>query len=735
MKRSILSIYLLLTGLVAATAQETQVLSPLSVVGGKETIQQQVGSAVYLDQDDIRKQNHLNVNQMLNQVPGVYTRDEDGYGNFPNISLRGADGTRSEKVTVMEDGILTSPAPYSAPSAYYFPTASRMSGIEILKGSSQVRYGPHTTGGVINFLSTPVPEEATGFLRYTFGTDQTHQGLVNYGNTGETDGGRFGYLVELLYQSTDGYRDIDKKGGDTGFERTEPMVKLFWEPNGAFPQRIEFKFGQSRFQADETYLGLSESDIQSDPYRRYAATLYDNISTEHIRTYLRYTASPSDTLDLESTLYYNTFHRAWYKLDHVSTDAAPEVDGRGRISDRADLHKALLEGNPALPVLKGDAAGSIGVKNNNRDYEVIGWQNALTKRFAVGEVEHALTGGLRLHYDFVDRFQEVDVYTGDGAGTFPLFRSGPSGEEADRYEETFATAIFLEDAMRMGDLTLKPGVRGEFLQYDIDDAGIKSDGRLNTWAAGLGSSYDLGPADTVFGGVYRGISTPGPNSHVNGGIDPEESISTELGFRHANDVFAYEIAGFYTKYENLIGTDAGLDSGGGSNVNAGEATVWGFEGQINTELVGSEAGFRLPAYFNVTYTRAELDNALASGGGEDIYAGGSSGSTLPYVPEWKLAFGIGYILDAFSVNLDASWVDESFGTANNFFEPNVTSREGEIDDVLLVDLSATLSVREDLRLLAGIQNLTDEDYITSRIPHGPRSGAPRSVYAGFEFDW
>ncbi|MEX2606225.1 MAG: TonB-dependent receptor, partial [Kiritimatiellia bacterium] len=676
MKRSVLSLYLLVNGLMAATAQEpqnqaeaqtqTQVLSPLSVVGGKETIQQQVGSAVYLDQDDIRKQNHLNINQMLNQVPGVYAREEDGYGNFPNISLRGADGTRSEKVTVMEDGILTSPAPYSAPSAYYFPTASRMSGIEILKGSSQVRYGPHTTGGVINFLSTPVPTEAAGFLRYTFGTDNTHQGLVNYGDTVETEEGRFGYLVELLYQSTDGFRDIGKNSGDTGFDRSEPMVKLFWEPEGAFPQRIEFKFGQSRLQANETYLGLTEADIQSNPHLRYAATLYDNISTEHIRTYLRYSASPSDTVDLESTLYYNKFHRAWYKLDHVSTDSEPLVDSRGRVSGREDLHKALLEGNPALPVLKGDTRGSIGVKNNNRDYEVIGWQNALTKRFTVGEVEHALTGGLRLHYDDIDRYQEVDIYTADGTGNFPLFRSGPSGEEADRYEETFATAVFVEDAMRIGDLTLKPGVRGEFLRYDIDNAGKTSDGSLNTWAAGLGSTYDLSPSDTLFGGVYRGISTPGPNSHVNGNIDPEESLSSELGFRHSAQRVAYEIAGFYTSYENLIGTDAGLDSGGGSNVNAGEATVWGFEGQVSMDLAGSEAGFRLPAYFNATYTSAELDNALASGGGEDIYAGGSPGSTLPYVPEWKFAFGIGYAVNALSVNLDASWVDESFGTANNF---------------------------------------------------------------------
>ena len=59
----------------------------------------------------------------------------------------------------------------------------------------------------------------------------------------KTEAGKFGYLLELHGNRSDGFRDIDGSSDSTGFSLFEPMLKLSFEPNTALKQRIEFKAG------------------------------------------------------------------------------------------------------------------------------------------------------------------------------------------------------------------------------------------------------------------------------------------------------------------------------------------------------------------------------------------------------------------------------------------------------------------------------------------------------------
>ncbi len=137
-------------------------------------------------------------------------------------------------------------------------------------------------------------------------------------------------------------------------------------------------------------------------------------------------------------------------------------------------------------------------------------------------------------------------------------------------------------------------------------------------------------------------------------------------------------------------------------------------------------------YISSTWTIAELQSTVAAGGGENIYAGGTKGSEIPYVPEWKLAAGVGLEFEKWGTSLDATYTSSTFGTADNVSTPTANQRQGKIDSAFLVDLSAYYKINHNLKLIGGIQNLFDEEILVSRIPIGARAGAPRSLYAGFE---
>jgi len=708
-------------------------LAPLTVIGSEENLFSLPGSGVFLEAEAWRAQNYTSVNRALARVPGVYTREEDGFGNFPNISIRGGDGTRNEKVTVMEDGILSAPAAYSAPGAYYSPRLARMAGIEILKGSSQVRYGPHTTGGVINYLSTPIPEEWALYSRNTYGSFNTFLSHSHFGDTVETGAGKFGYLVELLYHRSDGFRTIDASPGrgaskETGFEAIEPMIKLSFEPDSAVPQRFEFKYGYTDLVADETYIGLAERDLARSPYSRYAGTLYDSITTEHHRTYLSYQIEPTESFRAQVAAYYNEFSRDWYKVKDVNGSAVDTLLANPSASP-ADFDTLRLRG-----------PGRIGIRSNYRSYKSYGAQASTEVDFTTAALEHTLAFGIRWHEDEAARFQRDDALNVGPGGRLGSLSRGAQGSGGNRIEEATALALWAEDSISVGRLTLRPGVRYEhidmsYTNYLSDNSFTRTasdSGSLDLVAPGIGFTFELVENTKLFGGVYKGFSPPAPSSYLASGVDAEEAISYELGLRHRQQGFGAELVGFYTDFSNLVGSASGL--GASSTQNAGSATVYGIEASVNFDPLASAGGdgLALPTYLSATWTNATLDDALSTGGKEDIFAGGRAGADMPYVPEWKLAAGVGLDAGRWGVNLDATYASSTTGTANNALVPRASSREGLIDAVFLTDISVFFKPMENLKIMAGVQNLFDELYVVSRIPDGPRAGAPRQWYVGLE---
>jgi Fe(3+) dicitrate transport protein len=176
-----IGVLLVTSFIVNVNADEDILVESVTIIGTKDDVKDLAGSGAVISNGDLEKAMDTDIQKILSAVPGVYMRTEEGYGLRPNISIRGTAIERSGKVTIMEDGVLVAPSPYTSSSAYYFPTTGRIYAVEVLKGPSAITQGPYTIGGAINLLSTPLPDETGGLFNQEFGEDQTRRTHVHYG--------------------------------------------------------------------------------------------------------------------------------------------------------------------------------------------------------------------------------------------------------------------------------------------------------------------------------------------------------------------------------------------------------------------------------------------------------------------------------------------------------------------------------------------------------------------------
>ena len=276
----------------------------LSGIGaGKDNLP---GSVHYLSSLELDKFKYFDVNRTLRNIPGVYFQEEDGFGLRPNIGLRGTGSERSSKITIMEDGVLSAPAPYVAPSAYYFPTIGRMSGVEVLKGNSQIRFGPYTTGGALNLISTPIPSVFKGYLNVRGGSFGTHSLHSWVGNSHKN----IAYVAETFQYGSNGFKTLPNDG-PTGFDKEDYLFKwrIHTNPEARIYQSLTIKAAWAQERSHETYLGLARQDFEADPFQRYAASQEDLMTTDQRQLNVRYTVQFSKNLELNLTAYRNDFSR------------------------------------------------------------------------------------------------------------------------------------------------------------------------------------------------------------------------------------------------------------------------------------------------------------------------------------------------------------------------------------------------------------------------------------------
>jgi Fe(3+) dicitrate transport protein len=724
------------TDLAQAEDDPYRLLSTVLVTSSTADAADVAGSVSFLSDADLSVQAQTDVLRVLRAVPGVNIQEEDGYGLRPNIGLRGSGSDRSSRIVLMEDGVPIAPAPYASPSAYYFPTTGRMHAIEVTKGPAAVRYGPRTTGGAINFFSTPVPEDFSGFAQAFFGSEDRQRTHAWIGGR-ETVAGTLeaGGLIELFHDETDGFKRLDS-GGPTGFEADDIVVKFgFYNEDAAQPQSLEVKYQSRDETSNETYLGLTRDDFRADPYRRYDASRNDQFNGENELFQLTHKIELTPSLSLTTFAYRHDFFRNWYKLQGISAAGAGASGDRGISGIIADPVTFAAEFDIITGALSVD--DSIVLRANRRDYSSEGIQSVLNWQASHGSVSHDVTIGLRVHEDEEDRFQEEDAYQLED-GDLILTTAGVPGSQANRVSSGEAIALFVEDRIRWDRWTVTAGAR--FEDYELSRADFdtadqdRSMGptRVRTLddqviVPGLGVLFDVSDALTLLAGVHKGFAIASPG---NTGSEAEESVNYEAGGRFTRGAFSAEAIGYFNDYSNLLGACTNSSGGNcviGNQFDGGDVDVKGLEVTASWNAASVlDTDLSLPLSLVYTWTDAEFQEAFQS----DYEPWGDviAGDKLPYVAEQQLTLSAGIEAGRWGLNLQGNYVDEARARAGQGSIP----AGQRIDSRWVADAAAWVDITERLRLRAKVENLFDEVYVASIDPAGLRPGKPQEFLIGLE---
>ena len=723
----------------AGTADTAQANAEIIVIGNVIRADRIAGSAALVSADDLRRSRVFTTNDALRQVAGVFPRDEEGAGARPNIGIRGLSPIRSTKVLLLEDGIPLGFAPYGDNSAYYHPPIERFDRIEVLKGAAQIRFGPQTIGGLINYITPDVPDRFAARITGSAGNRDTINldGMIG----GRVLGG--GALLHVNHKQTDGNRD------NQALKFTDIFAKGSWEIGPDHGVTIKL----SRFEEDSqlSYSGLTRAEFGAGP--RSNPFVSDAFSTERWNATVSHRWSLSDAATLKTTGYYHYFARDWWRQSSNSGQ---------RPNDASD------------PACNGMAnlLTSCGNEGRLRAYDTWGVESRLSLAHA-GAVGGETEIGIRFH----EERQRRQQWNGDT----PTARSPGVGVNAGVREnnerDASAFAAFIQSRIEFGNFALIPGVRGEFIDYErrnlpvsilvagrpsgavsAPTSGTRS---LDQLLPGMGATWTIGNDVTLYGGVHRGFAPPRVEDIVNasgGSVD----LDAELSWNYEAGVRGKIVKGvrgdatiFLMDFSNQIVAQSVAGGIGTTLTSAGRTMHRGAE--LSLTLSSRDAGWTAPetdvfARFAGTWVATAryastriatppcFDGAVAGTlvpTGAGAVACGTArdieGNRLPYSPEWLLSGAVGVEHKGFTGQVEVVGQSAMFADDVNLIPVTPDGQRGRIGGWAQVNAAVSYGPPQgNWEVFVSGRNLFDRLFIVDRA-RGILPGQPLMVQGGVTF--
>ena len=713
------------------------------------------GSTSVIDKETLERDQVFTVNEALRKAPGVYVRDEEGFGLRPNIGFRGQNPFRSTKVLFLEDGIPFNFAPYGDNDIYYHPPIERYDGIEIYKGADLTQFGPQTINGAVNYLTPKVPNSPGGFVSFTGGNRDYLNGHARYGGMSKNVQGldAVGGVVDYIHKEGMEARD------NTFAVVDDANLKSIID----FDARNRLTLRGDFYHQDEQGAAFGMTDAE---YRKLGARYNPDKNASFINdrwsTSATYEHSFNNDVTLETSFYWSSYERNWWRQQNqFPTENQCATRGiADYVSDREN----------GIAVDMDQCNYNTGRKRN---YETWGIAPTLHAKHDLFGMESHLDAGFRAHFE--------SQYRTRIRGSSPDARDMSNGGVLEENNERFADAYsgFFQNQFIWNDWTFTPGVRVESVSYELKNLlplGKQGQSSLTEILPSFAMTYSPIDEATLFFGIHRGFAPPRVEDSINSStgapveIGPEISWNAEFGVRTRpmRGVKA-DLTYFHNDFDTLtaLGTIGGVDT----PVAQGKALYEGLELMARADF-GDVFNWTHNPYAQVSYMwlpTAETTSpfqCLADSGqatasnvnatftrfcpGGNVF-GSAAGKRAPYAPESLLTATLGYSnASGFDAHLEAVFVSEQFADFMNLNNAddmplNVgtgaardhlikSGQFGKINDYVVVNFATSYKVRQDLTLFVSMKNMLDNTYIVDRV-RGIQPGMPRLVQAGFKYEF
>lgn len=757
MRASILSLFTVPLAMAEENTEEVNVeLTPIVVQGTKlsryEFDEAESATGFVTDIDEVPRtiqvipeqlildQNSEDLNDVLSNSAAV-TRSDGFGGAETEVNIRGIGNEY-----LFLDG--------SPVSSRYNIDVANIESVEVVLGPASILHGQVSPGGLINVVTKKPQEESAHSVQMD--VDEHGKQKLTVDSTGSLSD-TTQYRIVISGEDTETYREVTTEDGTFNTERksltVSPSISYTPDDQNTFTLRLnhseqELPIDRGTVMVNDGSGNLFIADI---PYERALGTEFD----------IRDSTDDLIQFDWDYELdngWTNKFKIGYYEkeLDDYQTRGIGGLN-TGTVSDyatTAQIVTAALGGQVNTTSVQSNNLLLRRTDSNEMELSDTFLSNSLTGDYELGGLDNTLYIGVNYHSQkedqtdglaFTDYFgttvidaSVIDITDSASASNSKLTTTDISNSDTttDEFGLSIQNLTYVTDRLNVlagarydyykieGDYTSYYTTLNSIAYTEVSNPQAVDIDSSNDHISGqLGAIYDVSNDVSVYVSYAESFKPNFPSiteGVYSGDFDPETAKQIEVGLKSSmlDDKLRLSISTYALERKNV------------ATVNGSLNTVLNGETETNGVDVSGTMQFLEGLNVLASYSYMDAEIIKSDDGNDD-------GNTPYNIPDHKLRLWGSYEikggdLAGLGFGMGSEYVSKRYGNDTNTFTlPSYTTYDASVWYYL------PLSEETQLRLNAGVKNLTDEVYYTASGSNTYRisQGDPRTIYATARLDF